>query len=427
MRSSALRALLFVAVMAFGSSSVASAASLTLAWDPPTDGLTTGYIVVYGTAPGVYTSSVDVGFVMTRRIDGLANSTRYYFRVQAYSAGGVVSDYSSEVSGLTSGTGGGSTGGATTGGSAPAPSGGSSASAGATAQGGTSMVATVRDGRYIDMTWLPLPGVTEYRVEVGTFAGHTAYSAHTPNAFVSFDTQTLPGAQYHARVRGIIGGVPGAPSNEEMVLGTAFHRIGSSTDAAGTCGDAPGAPRQFAAGANGNAVHLSWGPGLGSPAASYVLQVGSAPGLQNLMIVPLPGSQYGLGANASNGIYALRLFATNDCGASLWGAETILNVGGVAAAAASGSAPGAPAGLSQEVSGSLVTLTWAAPAGGGATRYLIEATIPDGTLVASLDTGNPSTSFVHPNTPSGQYIVTVRAGNAAGFGPPSAPVTVNVP
>jgi hypothetical protein len=148
------------------------------------------------------------------------------------------------------------------------------------------------------------------------------------------------------------------------------------------------------------------------------------------MVVPLPGSQHGLDATANFGSYALRLIATNDCGPSAWGAESILNVGGASsapAAAPSGPTPGAPDGLTQDVSGTLVTLNWAAPATGSATRYLIEATIPDGTLVASLDTGNPATSFSHPNTPAGHYIVTVRAGNASGFGPPSSPVTVIVP
>jgi hypothetical protein len=91
-------------------------------------------------------------------------------------------------------------------------------------------------------------------------------------------------------------------------------------------------------------------------------------------------------------------------------------------------APGVPQAFTQSVSGSLVTLSWAPPVSGGpVTRYLIEATIADGTVVASLDTGNDTTTFSHPNTPSGQYFVTVRAGNAAGFGPPSSSVTVTVP
>ncbi len=61
---------------------------------------------------------------------------------------------------------------------------------------------------------------------------------------------------------------------------------------------------------------------------------------------------------------------------------------------------------------------------GGATRYVLEAMTAGGPL--ALDVG-PNMSFTHHNTPSGTYVVTVRAGNAAGLGPASAPVTVIVP
>jgi hypothetical protein len=58
------------------------------------------------------------------------------------------------------------------------------------------------------------------------------------------------------------------------------------------------------------------------------------------------------------------------------------------------------------------------------TRYLIEATTPGGPFV--YDTGNPGLGFANANTPPGQYLVTVRSGNATGFGPASRPVTVIV-
>jgi hypothetical protein len=434
MRPSFHRALL-TCCLVLASASIVDAAALTLAWDPPTDDLTAGYVLAYGTKSGVYTSRVDVGFVTTRKIDGLASGTRYYFRVQAYSEDGTLSDYSAEVSGMTalatSGGGGtttgGSTGGSTSGGGSTG--GGTPAvSAPATAPSVTSVVAFMRSGRYIDITWTPLSSDGGYRVEVGGAAGQTSYSAVTASTAITFDSTDMPSPAYYIRVRGITGGVPGAPSNEETVAGTSIPRLDTSTNAAGACGDAPGAPRQFSTGATGTAVRLAWAAGSGSMASSYVLQVGSAPGLQNLMIVPLPGSERGLSATANFGIYALRLVASNDCGPSTWGAESILNVGGVSAAPATGGpAPGAPQALAQAVDGTLVTLTWNAPTGASPTRYLIEATIPDGTLVASLDTGNPATAFSHPNTPAGTYIVTVRAGNGSGFGPPSSPVTVVVP
>jgi hypothetical protein len=63
--------------------------------------------------------------------------------------------------------------------------------------------------------------------------------------------------------------------------------------------------------------------------------------------------------------------------------------------------------------------------GGPVTRYVLEVVTAAGGL--AFDTGNPATAFVHENTPAGQYIVRVRAGNEAGLGPQSAPVTVTVP
>ena len=424
---------LLIALLLLLTSSTAHANSLTLAWDAASDTTTAGYIVWYGTASGVYTSRLDVGLVTQRQVAGLADGTRYFFAVQAYSPQGEVSELSSEVSGTTSGVapsagGIGSTGGSSTGGGAPAaqsPAPSAPASS-APASGGGSVVATLRDGRFIDIAWLAISGAAAYRVEVGNAPGHTNFSATTPHTTIAFDTASMPTASYFVRVRAIAGGVVGAASNEDVVNGSLVPRLDVSTFAAGVhCADPPGAPRQFAAGANGTAVHLSWLPGNGSSATGYVLQVGSAPGLQNLMVVPLPAGQGGLSATAAAGFYALRLVATNDCGPSTWGAEALLTVG-TPAASSHVAAPAAPVGLTQQVSGTLVSLSWTAPSiGGPVTRYLIEATTSAGPV--AVDTGNPSTTFSHPNTPSGQYVVTVRAGNAAGFGPPSAPVTVVVP
>jgi hypothetical protein len=123
----------------------------------------------------------------------------------------------------------------------------------------------------------------------------------------------------------------------------------------------------------------------------------------------------------------LRLVALNACGTSALGAEAMLVVGASSAAPGPGGVvlPGAPEGLSWQVTDGTVVLTWFAPiTGGAATRYAIEAITAGGPV--GIELGNV-TMFSHPNTPSGQYVVRVRAGNAAGFGPASQPVTVIVP
>jgi len=80
---------------------MAHAASLMLAWDPDS-GNTTGYILSYGTQPGVYTTHIDVGDQAIYDVSGLAPSTMYYFVVQAYNGAGQMSGPSAQVAATTS-------------------------------------------------------------------------------------------------------------------------------------------------------------------------------------------------------------------------------------------------------------------------------------------------------------------------------------
>ena len=75
----------------------AAADSLTLAWDPPTDSVTAGYIVWVGHASRTYTRSIDVGLTVTHRVTDLAADTPYCLAVQAYDSAGRTSELSAEV------------------------------------------------------------------------------------------------------------------------------------------------------------------------------------------------------------------------------------------------------------------------------------------------------------------------------------------
>jgi hypothetical protein len=82
----------------------------------------------------------------------------------------------------------------------------------------------------------------------------------------------------------------------------------------------------------------------------------------------------------------------------------------LAVAATASAQPGAPQNLSATVSGSNVTLTWSPPAGGGASGYVVEASLtPGGPIIATLSVAG-TTLFV-PNVPTGTYFVRVRAAN----------------
>jgi hypothetical protein len=85
-------------VLAFASR--AFAGSITLAWDPSA-GDVAGYIVLYGTTPGSFTQSLDVGNQTSATIRRLAGGQPYYFAVIAYSSSGTVSVVSNAVSGST--------------------------------------------------------------------------------------------------------------------------------------------------------------------------------------------------------------------------------------------------------------------------------------------------------------------------------------
>jgi hypothetical protein len=72
---------------------------LHFAWDPSPDPSVSGYVLYYGTSPGAYTNSIDVGNVTNRDVPGLSAGVRYYFVVRGY-AGATFSTPSNEVSGV---------------------------------------------------------------------------------------------------------------------------------------------------------------------------------------------------------------------------------------------------------------------------------------------------------------------------------------
>ena len=91
--------------------------------------------------------------------------------------------------------------------------------------------------------------------------------------------------------------------------------------------------------------------------------------------------------------------------------------------------PLAPVALVGAVTGSAVTLTWAAPTRPAAvTSYVLEVGSAPGLndIFTGLDVGRQS-SFAATGVPPGRYYVRVRAGNYAGLSAPSNEVMVQVP
>jgi len=172
----------------------------------------------------------------------------------------------------------------------------------------------------------------------------------------------------------------------------------------------------------GSTVRLHWQPGVGKLPKGYLLEAGTAPGVWDLFTLPL-GAVGGMMATAAAGSYAVRLTAINECGASVWGAERAVKIK-VGRGDQSERPTESPTWLAPQQENDQLTLFWEPPADDGITRYLIEATTPFGPF--TYDTSSPLTALGHVKPAPGQYIVTVRAGNDAGFGPPSNPITLIV-
>jgi methionine-rich copper-binding protein CopC len=92
------RRLLVAIALLFSAPAVANAATITVAWDPNSEADLGGYVLVYGTSPGVYSSSIDVGRATICSVPALSPGTRYYFAVRAYNTAGESSLLSAEVS-----------------------------------------------------------------------------------------------------------------------------------------------------------------------------------------------------------------------------------------------------------------------------------------------------------------------------------------
>jgi Tol biopolymer transport system component len=176
-----------------------------------------------------------------------------------------------------------------------------------------------------------------------------------------------------------------------------------------------GAPKGLTANASGSTVALGWSPPAGGGApTSYTIQAGSSAGLANLANFSTGSTLTAYTApDVANGLYFLRVLATNALGLQYPSNEIALRVGP--------GTPEAPTGLTAGAAGSTVTLSWTAPATGAApTSYTVEAGAAPGlSNLANFSTGSTATSFIGNGVASGTYYVRVRATNLVGASAPS--------
>jgi glucose/arabinose dehydrogenase len=262
------------------------------------------------------------------------------------------------------------------------------------------------NGQSVDVTWNRAVGATSYRLEAGSASGLADLFDGDVGDVDRIQTLVPPGT-YFARVRAVNGNGVSGPSAQASVVVTN----------AGPCVTPPPTPAGFTAQTGGLLAALSWT--ASSSATGYQLEVGSAPGLANLLVTGV-GSGTNFAATAPAGAYFIRLRALNACGASPATADVPITLGCSIEAVV-------PSGLSVTTGSGVAGFAWLPPL--GATSYRLQVgTAPGLTNVADVDVG-ASTTLTVPlaGVESGLYYVRVAAVSACGVGAASNEVVLSVP
>jgi hypothetical protein len=262
----------------------------------------------------------------------------------------------------------------------------------------------------VSMEWTPAmlgPAATGYNLEVGTTPTSGNDLMTIPLGNVTSLNVPAPTGIYYVRLRATNA------SGESEPTPTLRLEAG--------CTAPPGPPAFVNLFVNGSRLDLDWERGRGN-VASYILEVGSASGLSDILTTTLPLSPARIGGDVPPGTYYIRVKAANACGIGPASSEVFAVVGSATAF------PDSPENLTATVSGSNVSFSWSPPSSGGApTGYVLEAGSGWGLAdIARLTLGPVTTFATGPIVPPGTYYVRVRAVNAAGIGPLSNGVVVVV-
>lgn len=352
-------------------SGIAEARPVTAVWDANTDAVTSGYRLYYGTSPGLYSVEIDVGNVTSHRLD-LTPGTMYFFVVRAYNSSGGVGPPSDEAAitlpnlapmvlnpgdlvvgagpisgqfpaidpdgdpltftatGLPPATSIHPTTGALSGSLSPAGTynvtvtvsdGNLSAQATfrltvvgtscAGPPGAATMHAATISGNQVSLTWsASATGIRpdSYRFEAGSSAGQSNLIAVELPVSLPRLVATAPNGQYFVRVIGR-NACGQTPSNEISF----------------TIGSPPPGPPTLTFQRSGPAVTLSWTAPGGSPTA-YVIEVGTASGLANLVVFNTGSTATSFPATAPPGRYFVRVRALNANGVGAASNEVVITV-----------------------------------------------------------------------------------------------------
>ena len=273
-------------------------------------------------------------------------------------------------------------------------------------------------GLTLNLTWTAATtGSTPvtFSVEVGNAPGAAQLLQGTAATSIAVVLPT--GGTYYARVRAV------------NTYGTSVASPEVSVTVA-TPNPKPGAPQTLNASFSGRSVGITWGaPLTGDPVTNYILEVGSAPGLANILVVPVGATTGFATAGVPDGTFWIRVRGSNAAGTGPASADLALVMnGGVGCVGL----PFAPLLRTPVVTGSLASFSWDAPSGGAAplSYVLFAGSAPGRSDLAAFDLGSAATTFA-ATAPAGTYFLRIAARGACGVGPVSnesamtiAPVSV---
>ena len=320
----------------------------------------TSYKLLQGTASG---GEVQVGTSggSPYHATGLADNTRYYFKVVASNAGGD-SASSGEVSATSP---------------AAAP---------------TSPASTAVSGTAIDLSWAASAGATGYRILASTDG--TAYAPLATSVNSPYHATALsPGTTYYFEVQA-------TNANGTSAASAAVHAMTFAL---------PAVPTSLATSVVSNsALDISWSASSG--ATAYQLWQGTSSGGETQVATPVSSPYHATGLAAATSYY-FYLKATGPGGTS--GASVEVTT------ATPVLPPAAPTALSAATSSSsAVTLGWTAP-GGTVSGYKILESMDNATFVQVGTSSSTSYAATGLNA-STQYFFEVKASNAGGDSPASS-------
>jgi hypothetical protein len=276
-----LRTSIAIAIIAlFLTASSTEASTLALQWDAPTDGVTAGYVVWYGTSSASYSSSMDVGLATTKAVEGLSGGTAYYFVVQTYNAQREYSAFSAELRAATP------------------------------LLPPVNFMATLRDQQFVDLTWQASAGtVSGYGIQIGTAPGTSNVATLTTSPTTTLTITSLPPGTYYMQAYSMNSAGVSGPSNGAVVTLVALTQP----------------PLNFVASVSlGHIIKISWlAPSV--TAVYFQIEVGSAPGQSDVGIFTRAVTKWTI-RDFPNGVYYIRIRTVGATGLSAPTPEKIVQV-----------------------------------------------------------------------------------------------------